>query len=104
MSTWNALTRRQQRQDMKVPDWVPIGDDDPDFKCLWMEDDARPPDGESGTQAWQRIFGELPLTQMSKEQWDGGDSYAELYPGNRVYECSCGLVTIWQYLPPRKFD
>ena len=104
MSTWNALSRKQQREENKIPEWVPIGDDDPNFKRLWMQDDAHPPDAENGTQAWERIFGTHYSHHDIKETWDGGDSMAELHRGNRIYENCCGLVTIWQYLPPRKFD
>lgn len=105
MGYWNALTRKQRRDEMKIPAWVPIGVDDPDFRLLFTEDDARTPDGESGSQAWKRIFEEdLPAMTTAKEKWDGGDCDAYLFPGNRVYESSFDGCTIWQYLPPRKFD
>lgn len=104
MSNWSYLTRKQHRKVNNIPDWVPIGDNDPDFRLLWVEDDARPPDGESSNQAWERIFGWHHTNADATDTWDGGDSFVELHPGNRVYECSCGFVTIWQYMPPRKFD
>jgi hypothetical protein len=104
MSTWNYLTRKQHREENKIPEWVPIGDDDPDFKRLWMEDDSRPPDGEHGYEAWLRIFGEhKPENQFAKEKWDGGDHDAYLFPGNRVYISAYDGTSIWQYMPPRKF-
>lgn len=103
MSTWTYPTRKQYRKDNNIPDWVPIGDDDPDFKRLWVEDDSKPPDGEGGHQAWQRIFGEPIDRNNAAKCWDGGDSYAELYSHNRVFEHSYEGSTIWQYMPPRKF-
>lgn len=104
MSGWNSMLRAAARKNNGVPAWVPIVDDDPDFRCLFVTDDARPPDAERGHDAWERIFGEKFDISLTKGVWNGGDCEAYLFPGNRVYEVSFDGATIWQWCPPRKFD
>jgi hypothetical protein len=103
MSGWNSVLRAAERKNSGVPAWVPIGDDDPDFKRLFVTDDARPPDAEGGSEAWLRIFGEKFDISLVKEKWDGGDFESYLFPGNRVYELSYDGAYIYQWVPPRKF-
>lgn len=70
---------------------------------LWEEDDARPPDAETISEASQRIFGD-DYTIGSTEQYDGGDAFYYFCRGNRVAMISpCGCA-LYQYLPERKFE
>lgn len=103
-SGWTYEARKEQREKECIPAWVPLGDDDPDFRRLFVEDDARPPDAESGRQAWERIFGEVMDPTTQRAEYDGGDCVAHLMPGNRVFEVSFDGTSIYQYVPPRKFD
>lgn len=104
MSQWKQCERIEHRKKNNIPNWVPIGDDDPHFKRLWVEDDARPPDGEHITEAWKRIFGEEAGSVPPLARYDGDNYQSNLYPGNRVYEVYPGGSSIWQYIPPRKFN
>lgn len=56
-------------------------------KTLWTEDEMtmRDPDAERIAGAWLRLFGEeLPDTSKALAEYDGGDSFATLYPNGRV--------------------
>lgn len=65
---------------MTPPDWHK-------GKTLWTEDEMtlRDPDAERLAGAWLRLFGEeLPDTSKALAEYDGGDSFAKLYPNGRV--------------------
>lgn len=56
-------------------------------KTLWTEDEMtlRDPDAERLAGAWLRLFGEeLPDTSKALAEYNGGDSFATLYPNGRV--------------------
>jgi hypothetical protein len=64
---------------------------------VWQEDDARPPDAESLSEAWQRLYGEpLVLIGLTGCYLDWGDAdvhrrgdrlAVSSYPGNSaIYE------------------
>jgi hypothetical protein len=104
VSQWTWAERKSVRETEGVPAWVPLGDDDPDFKRIWVEDDARPPDGESGEQAWKRIYGERYDRNNALAEHDATDEVVRLHTFNRVYSYAYDGATIWQYMPERKFD
>lgn len=56
-------------------------------KTLWSEDEMllHDPDAERIAGAWLRLFGEELLdTSKAIAEYDGGDSFAKLYPNGRV--------------------
>lgn len=55
-------------------------------RVLWTEDDAtlHDPDAERVHDAWLRLFGETLNRDARLATWDGGDTFAYLYPGGRV--------------------
>lgn len=100
---WDYLSRKKHRENGGIPPWVPIGDDDPEFRRLFVEDDAKPPDAEVGREAWKRIFEEDLDETQQKEEYNGGDHIAYLMPGNRVFISAYDGTSIYQWMPPRKF-
>lgn len=68
-------------------------------KRLWVEDDARPPDAETYSQAWLRLFGE-PVPEKTLDKVDYGDHFYLLKPGGRILEHSCEGSSIYEVLRP----
>lgn len=104
MVHWTHLMRQTYREQNKIPYYVPVGDDDPQFKRLYVEDDASTPDREHVEEAWRRIFDEpWRHTSTALYHYDSGDYDVYLYPGNRVYVSSYDGASLYQFLPERKF-
>lgn len=66
---------------------------------LWREEEAFTPDRERYEDAWKRLFGKSVDNEVLVEEYDGGDTFAYLYEGGKIYINVCGLTEIRQ-LPP----
>jgi hypothetical protein len=63
---------------------------------LWLEDECcrRDPSAERIEGAWLRLFGEEMPSGKPLEEYDGGDTFAYLWPGGRVSWSTYGGAAI----------
>lgn len=65
-------------------------------KPLWAWDDARPPDGESTSQAYLRLFNvPIPLYSEMEVLWDYGDGSVYRTP-LAIIDIGCDHREIWK--------
>jgi len=75
---------------------IPKGWETQSTISLWEEDDARPPDGETVSQAWARLFGVHPDSEEVLAKSDQGDSFGTLYTRGRILWTAVGGCCIEQ--------